>query len=128
MDDQRTISVENLGLYQGRKIITASAATSIIISLLASATEPAHAWIRGVARDSTSTVSELFEVRMGKCIGVAQVVDFTSYGAFVGAAFLAAGDFTAVDNGNQVEFKYTNNEANEVVLHIFILGASNSEY
>jgi hypothetical protein len=39
-------------------------------------------------------------------------------------AFLAAGDFTAVDSENRIDFKYTNNEASGVNLNINIVGAS----
>lgn len=76
-------------------------------------------WIRGVARSGTAAV-ETFECQFYGFVPSAHGTIFASLGSPNGTAFLAAGDFTTVANGNNLLGRYTNNELNTVYLSISI--------
>lgn len=64
---------------------------------------------------------ELFRVEAGKFTGVAGLIVFTSLGTIDTATFLAAGDFTITDSGDNARLNYTNNEVGNVSINCTII-------
>lgn len=121
----RELQQRNGSLYGSHQLIAqtvSNGVTGTIVSVPTGGSSYAiRATISGMAKRSSDSSIEIFNATVAKTIGQAAVVSFTSIGNTRGSAFLAAGDFTATDNGTTaVDVTYTNDETSSVTLYATI--------
>lgn len=116
--------ISYLGQIFSQSVIAAGATVTIATFTSLITTIPVVIKVFGQVRTSGGTPTEIFELTAAYQVSTStQIINFTSFGATAGAAFLASTDFSMVVSGADVLFKYTNNTALGVQLRISFVTA-----